>query len=291
MSTRSRAASATAARSRRAFGDIRVTRIGSSGSGGFGGGIVNNGTISAAHTGVAVARTTSFSGGISNGGTISVGGLGIVLGTTSPGTGVASFVGNIANSGTIIAKTAIGIFRSSTINGAIVDSGTIRASSHGILVDSGSEILAAGNVAVDIVGRTFTGGISNSGVMSGSVGIEIVSASSVSIFDAGAIIGTGGTAIEFAGSGNTLTLGAGYLISGIVDPLSGSNTFQLGGTGSDTFDLSSIGATAQYRGFTTFNVVGGTWTVTGASTAHWNVNGGMMDVASGAASDQHDGER
>ena len=65
--------------------------------------------------------------------------------------------------------------------------------------------------------------------------------SRVSIFDAGAIIGTGGTAIEFAGSGNTLTLGAGYLISGIVDPLSGSNTFQLGGMGSDTFDLSPIG--------------------------------------------------
>ena len=71
---------------------------------------------------------------------------------------------------------------------------------------------------------------------------------------AGTIIGTGGTAIEFAGSGNTLTLGAGYLISGIVDPLSGSNTFQLGGTGSDAFDLSPIGATARYRGFTIFNV-------------------------------------
>ena len=58
----------------------------------------------------------------------------------------------------------------------------------------------------------------------------------VSIFDGGAIIGTGGTAIEFAGSGNTLTLGAGYTISGTVDP-SGNNTFQLGGSGSDTFDL------------------------------------------------------
>ena len=60
--------------------------------------------------------------------------------------------------------------------------------------------------------------------------------------DGGTIIGTGGTAIEFAGSGNTLTLGAGYFISGIVDPQSGNNTFQLGGFGSDTFNLSSIGA-------------------------------------------------
>ena len=85
----------------------------------------------------------------------------------------------------------------------------------------------------------------------------------MSIFDAGAIIGSGGTAIEFAGSGNTLTLGAGYTIGGIVDP-SGNNTLQLGGTGSDTFDLNSIGT--QYFGFTTFSVIGGTWTVSGAGS-------------------------
>ena len=113
------------------------------------------------------------------------------------------------------------------------------ATSHGILIDAASEILST-QTAVDIVGRTFTGGIFNAGVISGGIGIEIVSASAVSIFDAGAIIGSGGTAIEFAGSGNTLTLGAGYTIGGIVDP-SGNNTFQLGGTGSDTFDLNSIG--------------------------------------------------
>ena len=106
-------------------------------------------------------------------------------------------------------------------------------------------------------------------MVSGSAGIEIKSAHAVSIFDGGAIIGTGGTAIEFAGSGNTLTLGAGYTISGTVDPQSGNNTFQLGGFGSDTFDLSSIGT--QYKGFTIFNVVGGTWTVSSASTAHWTI--------------------
>jgi hypothetical protein len=90
-------------------------------------------------------------------------------------------------------------------------------------------------------------------VISGSAGIAIKSARPVSIFDAGTIVGTGGTAIQFAGSGNTLTLGAGYVISGVVDP-AGGNAFQLGGTGSDTFNLSSIGP--QYKGFTTFNVIG-----------------------------------
>ena len=168
----------------------------------------------------------------------------------------------------------------STITGAIVDSGTIKATSHGILIDSASEILAS-KTAIAIAGPTFTGGITNFGVISGSAGIEIKTARPVSIFDAGAIVGTGGTAIQFAGSGNTLTLGAGYVIGGIVDP-SGKNILQLGGTGSGTFDLSSIGSSAQYRGFTTFNVVGGTWTVTSAGSAQWTIrSGGTEEIASG----------
>ena len=166
----------------------------------------------------------------------------------------------------------------STIAGAIVEAGTIRASD-GILIDSASEILAS-KTAIEIASGTFSGGISNFGAISGSVGIGITSVRPVSIFDAGVIVGSGGTAIQFAGSGNTLTLGAGYVISGLVDP-SGSNTLQLGGTGSDSFDLSSIGASAQYRDFTTFNVVGGTWTVSGAGSAisGWHVDGGAMQVA------------
>jgi hypothetical protein len=103
----------------------------------------------------------------------------------------------------------------------------------------------------------------------------IAAAHPVSIFDAGAIIGTGGTAIEFTGSGNTLTLGAAYTITGAVDP-SDNNVLQLGGTGSDTFDLFGIGQ--QFNGFTTFNVVGGTWTVSGGGLG-WNVDNGAMQVA------------
>src|SRR5262249_44581187 len=125
---------------------------------------------------------------------------------------------------------------------------------------------------------TFTGGIANFGVISGSAGIEIKTAHPVSIFAAGTIVGTGGTAIPFAASGNTLTLAAGYTISGTAEP-SGHNSFALGGTGSGTFDLSLIGT--QFNGFTTFDVVGGTWTVNRASG--WNVNGGVMDVASGTS--------
>jgi autotransporter passenger strand-loop-strand repeat protein len=262
-----------------------LVQVGGGGSGiGFAtvnvvsGGIANGGTIRAASTGVSLETVSTFVGDITNSksGTISAG-IGINLGFQGVNP-VASFIGNIVNSGTITARTGISI-SDSTIVGAIVDSGTIVATSHGILIDGLGKVLAS-KTAIAIAGPTFIGGITNFGVISGSAGIEIRSAKPVSIFDGGVIIGTGGTAIQFAGSGNTLTLGAGYAISGIVDP-SGKNTLQLGGTGSATFNLGSIGPAAQYRGFTTFNVIGGAWTVTGASTAHWTVKGGALEVASG----------
>ena len=115
-------------------------------------------------------------------------------------------------------------------------------------------------------------------MVSGSAGIEIKSAHAVSIFDDGAIIGSGGTAIEFAGSGNTLTLGAGYTISGTVDP---SGKQYLPARRERLRYVRPELDRGQYLGFTTFNVVGGTWTVTSASTAHWTIKSGALEVASG----------
>jgi hypothetical protein len=99
----------------------------------------------------------------------------------------------------------------SRFSGGIVNSGTISGAGAGIQLESI---------------KTFAGGVSNTGTIAGTIGIDVLNMQGLSIFDAGAIIGSGGTAIELAGSGNTLTLGAGYVISGVVDPLSGSNTFQ-----------------------------------------------------------------
>jgi hypothetical protein len=61
---------------------------------------------------------------------------------------------------------------------------------------------------------------------------------------------------------------------------SGADTFQLGGSGGGTFDLSTIGAGQQYRGFTTFNVVGAVWTVnnTYTQTDPWTVQAGALLV-------------
>ncbi len=228
--------------------------------------------------GIDIFSISTFSGGISNYGTISaVAKTGIVIGASNP---VSSFLGDIFNSGTIKARTGI-ILEAGTVSGSIVDSGTIMATSHGIVISSGGEIVASGTpFAITITGKTFTGGIANSGLISG--GINITSAVGVSIFDAGSILASGGTAIEFAGSGNTLTLAAGYDISGLVDPQSGTNTLVLGGSGAATFDLSDVGSGKQYVGFTNFQISGGTWTLNG-SGGGWIVDSGAtVKVASGA---------
>ena len=178
----------------------------------FSGGVVNSGMVRGlSSAGILIAENANFSGDLINasGAVISAAlGFGIELSQQA----VSGF---LSNGGKIAARTGIALLNGSTISGAIVDSGTIVATNHGILVDAPSEIPST-KTAISIVGRTFTGGIFNAGVISGgSIGIEIVSASSVSIFDTGVI--SGGTAIEFAGSGNTLTLGAGYMIGGIAE--------------------------------------------------------------------------
>ena len=115
-------------------------------------------------------------------------------------------------------------------------------------------------------------------VTGGQLGIFAFGGGS-SVFNAGTISG-GTAAIQFGGSGNTLTLGPGSVISGSVFG-TGSDTFQLGGTGAATFDVSQIGPAAQYQGFGTFNKIGSSvWTLIGTSTfvGPVNVNAGTLLV-------------
>ena len=100
-----------------------------------------------------------------------------------------------------------------------------------------------------------------------------------SVFNAGSISG-GTAAIGFSGTGNTLTLAPGSAITGNVLG-TGSDTFQLGGSGAASFDVSQLGAAAQYQGFSSFNKIGSsTWTLTGTSTftGPVNVDAGTLSV-------------
>jgi hypothetical protein len=245
-------------------GDIFVTSVTN-----FFGGITNSGTLSSALDPIAVASVTNFTGGISNSGMISAGAVGIVV--QSDG----NFSGGIGNSGTILSNAdGIGITLDSIFSGGVSNSGTISAAQTGITVFGDS---------------TFAGGITNTGTISAATGISVSGSGAVSVFDSGVIVGTGGTAVNLSGNavGSSFTLGPGYNITGLVLGQNG-DTFQLGGTGSGTFNLSLIStviaggcagsACPQYEGFDNFSVVSGTWTTTGTfnGTQTWNVNGGTL---------------
>ncbi len=271
----------------------------------FVGGITNSGTILAGDFGIyAGFLISTFAGGISNTGMIYTAGKGIAVGggtMTGSGVAVSNFSGGIANSGTISANGA-GVYVASvlTFTGGISNSGMISAGGNGIFVGGGTGgsvaistfsggISNSGTISADGTGirvldvsNFISGGITNSGTIIGSVGIAITNSGPVSVFDSGLIEGTSGTAVDLrhAGAIDTFTLGPGYTIVGNVVG-SGSDTFQLGGTGSGSFDLNSIGSAQQYQGFSTFNVVSGIWTVTGTSTPSWNITpGGTLLIGS-----------
>jgi uncharacterized protein with beta-barrel porin domain len=147
------------------------------------------------------------------------------------------------------------------------------------VINSGS-ITGTGNQSSAIKAGTYATVTNNAG---GSItgtwyGINAAAGGS-SVFNAGSISG-GTAAILFSGTGNTLTLAPGSVITGNVLG-TGSDTFQLGGTGAATFDVSQIDAAGQYQGFGTFNKIDSSiWTLTGTSTfaGPVNVNGGTLNV-------------
>jgi uncharacterized protein with beta-barrel porin domain len=263
----------------------------------FSGGIANSGTIdagsigSSGNQGIRLEGVKSFSGGINNTGVISTVGSGILADN------VLSFTNGITNSGTISAGQygicLCGFIGGGSFSGGIVNqsTGIIMGGTGGIAVSSvaifangitnaGTISAGGSNVAISVTSDpTFSGGITNTGTITGYVGIAVGNSQAVSIFDSGIVVGNGGTAIDLSNnsSGNTVTLGPGYSITGKVIG-SGSDTFQLGGTGNGAFNLSSIGGSNQYQGFTAFNVVSGIWAVTGTfgQMQTWNVLGGTL---------------
>lgn len=160
------------------------------------GGITNSGTIQGDKGGIAVDSSV-MGGGITNSGLIQ-GGTAIRIDHSSIG-------GTITNSGTISATnggTAISMLGSSTLTGGVVNSGLITSTGYGLymggeigqIVNSATGRIVALNTAIRLFSASVSGGISNSGTISGSNGIVVASGSTVSggISNSGTI--SGGTA-------------------------------------------------------------------------------------------------
>ena len=144
-------------------------------------------------------------------------------------------------------------------------------------------ITAKTNAAVYVSASGFSGGITNTGSISGIVGIYLTPGN-VSVTDSGTITGTAGTAIRFAGFGNSLTLNPGFVINGKVLG-TGGDTLNLAGTGTGVFNLGQIGAGLQYQGLSSFYKAGSsTWMLTGTGNQHWNILSGTLELGNGGTS-------
>jgi uncharacterized protein with beta-barrel porin domain len=203
---------------------------------------------------------------------------GAVIAGKLDGIYAASSTSVVVNAGTIagdilgLADTQSGIHlpKGGTVNN--LATGTIAGSESAILAAPGTTITNAGVIvsasgpAIDLTaGSSSTGGV---------------------IVNSGTITGNGGVAIEFGPNGSTLQLTGTSIISGIVEGGSHSalatNTLILGGTDAGSFDLSAIGATAQYRDFDTLlKADAGVWTMTGANGSNqaWQMSGGGLVIA------------
>ena len=259
--------------------------------------VTNFGTISSS-TGFAVyahanATVSNGAGASLNGGISTDSGFATVtnFGTIDGLNHVAIFAFtdvNVTNGvgGQITSLINNGIYASNGV-ATVVNSGNISVGGFGYAIRAETSAVVTNNASGQISGgdtgvRASFGSVSvtNYGVISGITGNGIYAGTGGStVFNAGTISG-GTAAIQFAGSGNVLTLAPGSAITGNV--LGGGNdTFQLGGGGAATFDVSALGAAAQYQGFSAFNKVGDSaWTLTGTGSyaGDIHVNGGALIV-------------
>src|SRR5471032_2509760 len=180
--------------------------------------------------------------------------------------------GNIGGSASDITQTQSGVHLPS--GGAVTNlaTGKIAAYGPGILANSATTIQNAGLIT-SLNGTAIDLTVTATGV--GSV-----------VSNSGTISGQGGTAILFGPENNTLILAGTSSITGIVDAnahgVSTTNTLILGGTSAGSFEMSSLGATEQYRGFDILQKNDpGIWTFTGTNgyAQTWLVSGGGVEMA------------
>jgi uncharacterized protein with beta-barrel porin domain len=264
--------------------------------------IVNSGLIAdgGASTGFGVIGIGGIGStyAITNSGTISNSASATGFGRTTIGN-LTDNIGDGSGNAVNISNTASGVISSALGNTIVLRTqanfaGTVIFPGNTLTLDNAGTI-SSGNTGFAIfnVGGGAVTNLTNSGTIIGGVALSTENITIVtsivpvpatsgtsSVFNSGTITGTGGTAIRFGGNANRLTLAPSSIINGNVVG-SGTDIFQLGGSGTGTFNASLLGAGQQYSGFTTFNkLAGSNWSLTGNSTfaGATNVNGGILSV-------------
>lgn len=266
---------------------------GSGGGGGYGGLGGGGGGGGGGGTGV----TLSGGGAIGSalGGNGGAGGDGVVGGSavnSAAGGGGGGGDGAVLGNGTYsldVGETVTGGnggAGGSTLPGSRFYGGGGGAGGRGVVMENGGTLTNAGTISGGNGGAAGVGDI----VPHGAGGAGIVGAD-ISIINAGAISGgmggdgaTRADAITFTGGINELEIQLGSVINGAVDATADiDSTFELSGPVSGTFDVSTIGDAAQYRGFEHFVKAGtGAWRLTGTTLAltPWAIDQGTLWVDS-----------
>ncbi|MDR9781158.1 autotransporter family protein [Rhizobium redzepovicii] len=266
--------------------NVPVTFSGTLAAANAGAAATTSGQVGAVVTATAFTNDGSIRGG--NGG----GGGGVAA---SGGAGMRVLTGSsLTNNGTIVGGDSTssgggqGVTYGNTIGGpnTILNIGTIRG---GNGLTGGTGILAQGATAGQIV---------NSGTIEGGTGAAAIMASNgiinLDIVNSGTIRAGAGQANaisrSLAATTGTLTLELqpgsvieGNVVAGVVPT---TDVLRLDGTGSDSFDISAIGAAQQYRNFDTFEKTGrSTWLLTGVGTAttNWTIYDGTLLIGDHSA--------
>jgi len=247
-------------------GNVTVTGVGnvsSSGNAGIVASSTGNGNVL-----VAAAGTVSGTAGISAG----------VVGSATSTVNVTNNVTGTAFDG-VINSTNLGL---NTVN---VSAGTIQAAQSAITAASGTGNIAVTIGAGAVLQATSAAGVSlsngtantvvNNGAITGSVGLGTIGGS-VAITNSGSIKGNSGVALVLGGANNSFLMsGASAALVGAATG-SGTDTFRLGGSADNSFNVSQIDT-----GWTLLDKTGtSNWALTGTSTYAdpVTVNGGILSV-------------
>jgi outer membrane autotransporter protein len=199
------------------------------------------------------------------------------------GTLRSGLVLNATQSNTITNESGASINRTMNVSGdtnQITNLGTISAG----LTVTGTTSNTIENRAGAVIDNTFlvAGPANNTIINAGRISTTLQVHGTGSVFDSGTISTLLGNAIEFSADPgpHTLTLAPGFVINGAVVG-SGNDTLQLGGVGSERFNVSDIATPLltrqQYQGFSVFNKVDpSTWTLTGSGAQNWNIEAGTL---------------
>ncbi|MGJ3241822.1 MAG: autotransporter-associated beta strand repeat-containing protein [Opitutales bacterium] len=231
-------------------GSIVVTgEGGDAGRGGDGGGGVTGNAFSLVNQG------TIRGGDAGDGGTGGQGGLG----PSNPnGDG-----GDGGDGGAGVSGTAVTVINSGTIEGGDAGAGGDRQL--GVDQSTGSDG-ADGAIGRGVSGSDVT--VINRGTIRGGLSADG---------------STRSPAVEFTGGDNRLELRAGYGFTGNVVADGSGDTLALGGTTDATFDVTQVGPSKSYRGFSHYRKTGtSTWTLENTTSADtpWEIASGTLSVAS-----------